>query len=65
MVRFELIDADTISVEYHDEPVDIHVTNTYRQLRCFCGRFISNKTKRCSQEIKVYRYGSFAGWEHY
>ena len=62
---FELIDSDVcLSVEYRDEPVEIKVINTNR-LRCHCGRFISHKTKRCSLEIKVYREGTFAGWEHY
>lgn len=35
------------------------------RLRCFCGRFVSRKTRRCSQEIRVYRGGTFMGWEHY
>jgi hypothetical protein len=33
-------------------------------LRCFCGRFISRKTRRCSQLIACYREGTFVGWEH-
>jgi hypothetical protein len=33
-------------------------------LRCSCGRFVK-RGGRCSQEIRVYRGGTFLGWEHY
>lgn len=32
--------------------------------RCHCGRFKA-RGGHCSLEIRVYREGTFLGWEHY
>lgn len=54
---------ECLSIGYRDEPLKIEVVRTNYN-RCSCGRFVS-KGGRCSLEIKVYREGTFMGWEHY
>lgn len=59
---FEMRKAKTYAIENQVSVMFTHKTKGAQ--RCHCGRY-KGRQGPCSLEFKVYRDGSFMGWEHY